>query len=134
MTYKAFTTIVLTVIVVLLNLFSYRIIWVSLLDFKEFVYPYTAYGAPELIDREGLTTTIIISLVGLVCGLLSGSISFWVLRPRVISKYVKFISIILVILSLLVILSCGYRFIELLYIFFSVGRCDNYSGGGLGCI
>jgi hypothetical protein len=105
---------------------------VSLFDFKEFVYPFD--GAPELIDRDGLITTIIISLVGLVSSVLSGSIAFWVMRPRSISKYMKFVSTLLVALSLIAILFCGYRFIELLYISFSAGRCDNYSGGGVGCI
>jgi hypothetical protein len=131
---RTFITIILTVIALLLNLWSYRIIYLSLFDSKELIYPYTAYGAPELIDSEGLNIAIFGSFLGLVVGGLSCSISFWGLRPRVSSKNLKLFFTILTVLSLIATLLCSYRFIELLYHSSTLERCDNYKGNGFGCI
>ena len=131
---RTFITTIITVIVLLSNLLSYRIIYTSLFDSNELIFPYTNYGVPQLIDPEGLTIAILAVSMGLVFGILSFSISFWILRPRATGKYLRHFFSVLTILSFIAALLCGYRFRELLYHALTVERCDNYIGNGFGCI
>ncbi|NEU73366.1 hypothetical protein PI95_012515 [Hassallia byssoidea VB512170] len=127
--------IIIIVIVLVLKLVSYFFIF-FLINIKSFLYPYTDIGGsldPYVVDLDVLDATRLLSIISFICELLSSSISLCMFRVNNSAKILKLIFMILMMTSVIEMLFCGYRFIELKNLSDSLVSCDKFAGNSPGC-
>lgn len=127
--------IIIIVIVLVLKLVSYFFI-LFLINIKSFLYPYTDIGGslyPYVVDLDALDARILLSIISFICEFLSSSISLCMFRVNNSAKIIKLIFMILMMTSVIEMLFCGYRFIELKNLSDSLVSCDKFAGNSPGC-
>lgn len=112
--------------VVFLKLINFFFI-VFLLNLKVGLYPYADIGDsfyPNIVDLDALGFRILCSVVGLILGALSSWVCFCAFRGSHSTKFFKRIFMILLITSVLEMLFCGFRFVELRHILSLTENCE----------
>lgn len=115
------------VLICLLKLITYFFFWLFLLDIKSGLYPYDDIGGsfyPYVVSVNALFFKIIVSWLSLFFSFLSSLICFLIFRQCNLSKFIKRIFLILLIVSILEILFSTCRFLQLRYVVSLTENCE----------
>lgn len=113
--------------IVILNLINYFIIDLFLLNIKIGLYPYADIGGdfyPYVVGLKALILKSLFSVIGFIVGGISLIVSFCALRRRSSIDLIKYIFLILFLISIAETLFCGYRFLELKYVLSLTENCE----------
>lgn len=115
------------VLIVLLQFINFLIIYPFLLDLKLGLYPYADIGGdfyPYLVGLKALFFQSFFATLGFIIGVLSFIVCLCVLRRSSSIQLIKYIFLILFLISIAETLFCGYRFLELRYVISLTENCE----------